>query len=105
MVEETTSVLTYLIGAIFVILTWDWSGSLTYFFFFTLCLLPIFAGIFRIQTHSCSQCLNEVKQTSIFSNLDLDDNLLELQVASFALLIKRRTLIYTLIVLIVLFVA
>lgn len=47
-VEETTSVLTYLFGAIFIILTWDWSGSLTYFFFFTLCLLPIFAGIFRI---------------------------------------------------------
>lgn len=60
-VEETTSILTYLFGAMFIMLTWDYSGSLSYFFFFTLFLLPIIAGIFRIQTHSCSQCLNEVK--------------------------------------------
>lgn len=61
MVEETTSILTYLFGAMFVILTWDHAGGYGYFFFFTLFVLPMLAGIFRIQTHSCSECLNEVK--------------------------------------------
>ena len=60
-VEETTSVLTWLFGAAYIILTWDYAGSLMYCMFFFLFVLPIFAGIFRIQTHSCSKCLNEVK--------------------------------------------
>lgn len=103
MVEETTSILTYLFGAIFIIMTWDYTGSYTYFFFFTLFVLPILAGIFRIQTHSCSNCLNEVKQQSIFEHLDMEDNIVEVQIASFAMIIKRRTLIYTFLVIVVLF--
>ena len=108
MVEESTSVLTFFGLFFFFMLTWSWGvtnsdhyGRLVYFTFVLFILFPILAGIFRIQTHSCRNCLNEVKQSSIFSNLDLDDNIVDIQISNFGMLIKRRTLLYSLIVIVV----
>jgi hypothetical protein len=38
--------------------------------------------------------LNEVKQNSIFEKLDMDDNICDIQISNFGMIIKRRTLLY-----------
>lgn len=80
--------------------TRDWILTYTWIYgsFILLFFLPILAGILRIQTHSCPSCLNEVKQESIFKHLDMDDNIVDLQLGNFAMIIKRRTLFYSLLV-------
>ena len=84
-VEESTSILTYIVFAIYLILTWEWGlknrspfGFYGYFAFAFLIVLPLIGGIFRIQTHSCKNCLNEVRQDSIFSSIDMEDNILDM---------------------------
>ena len=61
--EETTSVITYLVFAILILGTWDWIIASTWIYPIVLIffVLPVIAGFFRIQTHSCRECLNEVK--------------------------------------------
>ena len=73
--EESTSILTWLFLAIFMIITWDRAEGFTYFFLLTCIIMPCVAGVFKIETHSCKNCLNEVKQQSIFSYLDLEDEI------------------------------
>ena len=50
MVEETTSVISYLVIAIIVMVSWDWqiASSWIYPLSFLLCIFPIVAGFFRI---------------------------------------------------------
>ena len=105
LVEESTSVITYLIFFIIVLMTWQstFAGTTLYFVLMLFFVLPILGGIFRIQTHSCPKCLNEVKQNSIFEKLDMDDNICDIQVSNFGMIIKRRTLLYFAVVCLVTF--
>ena len=100
LVEESTSVISYLIIAMIVMATWDWqiASSWLYPLSFILCIFPIIAGFFRIQSHSCSKCLNEVKQSSIFNYLDMDDDIMSVRLSSFGFVIKRRSLLYSILV-------
>jgi hypothetical protein len=95
-VEESTSIITYLIFFILILLTWtsSFASSIWYFILMLFFVLPILGGIFRIQTHSCPKCLNEVRQNSIFSKLDIDDNICDIKVGNLGMIIKRRTLLY-----------
>lgn len=99
-VEESTSVISFLLMVMILILTYDWGTW--WFFVLFMVLFPCITGIFRIQTHSCPECLNEVNQTSIFSRLDLEDQIFTFKIGSFGMLIKRRTLLYSLLVIVVL---
>ena len=96
MVNETTSVITWFLSAIFMMLTWEYTASWLYIWSLLFIVIPFIGGIFRIQTHSCKNCLNEVKQSSIFSYLDLEDNVFDMSIGNFALVIKRKTLLYSL---------
>ena len=75
--EETTSVITWFIIGIIIMATWDWpiAQTILYPTFIVFIALPMIGGFFRIQTHSCSDCKNEVKQQSIFEYLDMEDNI------------------------------
>ena len=55
------------------------------------CLFPFVLGILRRQIHRCPRCLNPIREESIFECLD--DNILELSVCKFGILVKRRTLV------------
>ena len=77
-VEESTSLLTYLFLALYMLFTWQWSDGFMYWFIIAVFILPILAGLFRIKSHSCKNCLNEVKQESLFNNLDFDDDIAEI---------------------------
>ena len=96
MVHESTSVITYFLSAIFMMFTWEYTASWLYIWSLLFIVIPFIGGIFRIQAHSCQNCLNEVKQTSIFNYLDLDDNVFDMSIGNFALVIKRKTLLYSL---------
>lgn len=82
--------------------TWDWKIARSFIWFLSLFLfiLPIIAGFFRIQTHSCAKCLNEVQQQSIFSYLDMDDEICSFKAGAFGLIVKRRSLLYSIVVLV-----
>ena len=56
MVEETTSVISYLVIAMIIMATWDWKIASSWLYTLSLifCIFPIIAGFFRIQSHSCS---------------------------------------------------
>lgn len=45
--------------------------------------------------HRCPKCLNEIREESIFDSLN--DNILEMSVFNFGILVKRRTLLKALI--------
>ena len=96
MVHETTSVITYILSGIFMMFTWEYTASWLYIWSLLFIVIPFIGGIFRIQIHSCKNCLNEVKQSSIFNYLDLDDNVFDMAIGNFALVIKRKTLLYSL---------
>ena len=57
-------------------------------------LVPCLLGVFRSQTHRCPKCLNEIKEDSIWAQLD--DNILSFKVGQFGFMVTRRFLIKTL---------
>jgi hypothetical protein len=71
-----------------------WAICLFLFIFlglYSLALAPFILGIFVQQKHRCPKCLNYIREDSVLNMLD--DNILEVQIWSFGLLIKRRSLI------------
>ena len=48
-------------------------------------------GLLRKQLHRCPRCLNEIREESIFEALE--ENLIEIRVFKFGVLVKRRTLL------------
>jgi len=61
---------------------------------FSFLLTPMIFGILRQQIHRCPKCLNEIKEDSIFTTLD--DDIMELSIGKVGLLVKRRTLVKSL---------
>ena len=62
-VEESTSIITFMLFTMIILATRDYLFSFTWMYvsFQLLFVLPFLAGILRIQTHCCPECLNEVK--------------------------------------------
>jgi hypothetical protein len=48
-------------------------------------------GILRKQLHRCPRCLNEIREESIFEALE--ENLIEIRVLKFGVIVKRRILL------------
>jgi len=59
-IEEKNPILAYLVVTIFIFLI-GWFG---------LFLSPMFMGILRQHIHRCPECLNAIKENSIFSALE-----------------------------------
>mmetsp|Transcript_7068 Transcript_7068/g.11905 ORF Transcript_7068/g.11905 Transcript_7068/m.11905 type:complete len:120 (-) Transcript_7068:8-367(-) len=63
--------------------------------------MPLLAGTFRIQRLSCKNCLNEVKQQSFLSYFEMEDEVFSFKVGKLAIILKRRTFIYGILLLLV----
>ena len=59
--------------------------------FFFLIFVPFVVGLLRKQMHRCPKCMNEIREESVFESLN--DNILEISLCQFGILVKRRTLL------------
>ena len=64
----------------------------------SLLLIPFVFGILIRQIHRCPKCLNQIREESIFESLE--DTILEVNLCQFGLLLKRRTLVKGLILIV-----
>ena len=60
-------------------------------------IFPCLLGVFRLQTHRCPKCMNEIKEDSIWAQLD--DNILSFKIGQFGFMVTRRVLVKTLMLL------
>jgi len=61
----------------------------------SLVLMPVLVSLTKSAIHRCAKCLNEVKTYSYFGFSSMEDKLVTLQLGKFGVILTRRLLLYT----------
>ena len=66
----------------------------------SLILMPFLVSLTKTAIHRCAKCLNQVQDNSYFGLSSLDDKLFTYQCGKAGIILTRRTILYTVMVLV-----